>query len=140
MELLQALLARIRLAYRHEPWLAEAMSGFATFTWGALAIAGFQQAPDWPTLDLMLQVYDGIIWAYIAIFLGLAQFIVCRLIDGEWRRPWLRFVTSMLVAWLWGTISLSAVLIQPWAPWIAGCLGFCVGNAALSVRIFWARG
>lgn len=140
MGLLIMILAEIRLFFTRPSWLSEVMSGLATFGWGALAMNAQPQSGEWPSVDLFLSVADSSIWGLIAITLGMGQVFAFRPIDEHWRKPWLRWGTAIMVAWIWGGITISAARIEPWAPGLAAYAGWWALNVYLIFRIFWARG
>lgn len=116
-------------------WFSEIGSGIATLGWGLLAL-NVDSADDWPSASLLFQLNKTPMWGLVAVFLGLGQIFLFQVVDRNWRRPWLRWTAAMLVAWIWGAITIGTATANPWPPGIAAYFGWWIVNIYLIGRIF----
>lgn len=140
MQILRAILAELRLFFTRPSWLSEVASGLTTFCWGILVLISAQHATDWPSLDLMLRVSNSSVWGALGIVLGIGQMGVCRSLDRNWDKPWLRWGGAMLAAWIWVAMTVSAAGFWPWPPNMAANAGFAGINVYLIFRTALVRG
>lgn len=133
-------LYQVKTFFKREAFLTEILSGIATLSWGVY-ILWATPPPDrysLPSLELLIEIINSNFWAYTAIFIGIGQIILFRIIDNNWERPWLRWIASLISGWIWALITLSILQNHPTAL-MAASGTWCLANAFLIFRIFWAR-
>lgn len=138
VHLLAAIIARLRHYFTRPSWFSEVGSGLATLGWGLLVL-NVDNADDWPSSTLLFQLNKSAVWGALAVILGLGQMFLFQMVDRHWQRPWLRWGTAMIVAWIWGAITISTARADPWPPSLAAYFAWWVVNVYLISRIFWSR-
>lgn len=140
MSVLRAVLHKLSAFFSREVLLSELGSGLATMLWGVLALVAAPNSVDWPSIDLFIRVGPSHLWGILGIFFGLGQLGLFRIFDQDWRRPWLRWGAAVLVAWIWGGVTVGTMRFTPWPPGWGAYFAWWMVNVYLIFRIFWIRG
>lgn len=139
MAALRTLLQRLQAFFNREVILSELGSGLATTIWGVLAFTAAPGGVDWPSVDLFIRVAPSHFWGAMGVFLGLGQMFLFRIIDDDWRTPWLRWIAAFFVAWIWGGVTVGAARFAPWPPGWGAYFSWWIVNVYLIFRIFWTH-
>lgn len=131
-------LERIRHYFARPSWFSEIGSGLATLGWGLLVINTDNEA-CWPSVTVLFEISKTPLWGVFAIILGVGQLFLFQIIDRRWNRPWFGACAAILVAWLWGAITIGTASAYPWPPMMSASFAWWVVNVYLSARIFQSR-
>jgi hypothetical protein len=134
---LRLILDRLHYALTRPSGLAEIASGLGTFCWGALVLRGLDNIRVSVLAEFLIRVSPSSVWGLTAMVLGLGQMFGFAVIDRRWRRPWLRSITALMVAWLWGAMCMSYVSQDGEAipPVVGGLIALWFINVYLIFRI-----
>jgi hypothetical protein len=134
---LRRILDRLHYALTRPSGLAEIASGLGTFCWGALVLRGLDNIRVSVLAEFLIRVSPSSVWGLTAMVLGLGQMFGFAVIDRRWRRPWLRSITALMVAWLWGAMCMSYVSQDGEAipPVVGGLIALWFINVYLIFRI-----
>jgi hypothetical protein len=134
---LRLILDRLHYALTRPSGLAEIASGLGTFCWGALVLRGLDNIRVSVLAEFLIRVSPSSVWGLTAMVLGLGQMFGFAVIDRRWRRPWLRSITALMVAWLWGAMCMSYISQDGEAipPVVGGLIALWFINVYLIFRI-----